>query len=516
MDFQRLQFDPKGAVYDTDPHDVPDEYWTESYNMRFKNRAVEKIGGDSEATTTTGQGTHLLFNGDHATPYWLYFGDGVARVTDFTTDKDIEGTALSSGTDWDTCLFNLFPICNNTVDQPRYWDKDFTTPGTLSTLTAFPSNTTCQVIRPFRSFLVAMNITDTGASPTAQPNRVLWSDSSDSGAIPASWDITDPATLAGDAYLTDDRGEIIGGWQLRDYFVIYKTHSTYIMRLIGGQSVMRIDKVQVNSGMLTKNCVTEFEGKHFVVADGDIVLFDGQNIQSIADKRVRSQIFDNIDSTNYGQTHVVRYDKLNEIWVCYPSSGQSNVDTAAIWNWLDDTWTFRKLNDTFYIASGVANTTSTTWAGLSGYTWANLSSNWQPYWNAPSANPTADSLHSIATLAINTIDDTYDFEGSPMVTRLEKRSMDLGEPEKVKYIDSVIPRITGTAGMTVYIRIGTQLNPDDTITWQTEQAYVVGTDREVHPDVKGRYISIRFRTEGTGENWKLHGFTIKGKPAGDY
>ena len=511
MSFKNIQLDPHGAVFDTDPHDVQDE-WTDVLNMRFKDKAAQKIGGDSEADTTTGQGTHLLFNGDHGDPLWLYFGDGVARVTDFTTDKDIEGTALSSGTNWDSSLFNLFPICNNTVDPPRYWDKDFPTPGTLAPLPAFPANTTCQAIRPFRSFLVAMNIT---VSTADAPNRLIWSDSSDAGALPASWDITDPSTLAGDAYLTDDKGEIIDGHQLRDFFVVYKTHSTYLMRLIGGQSVMRVDKVQVNSGLLAKNCVTEFKGRHFVVSDGDIVLFDGQNIESIADKRVRSAIFSNIDSTNYTKTHVVRYDKQNEIWVCYPSSGQDNVDRAAIWNWLDDTWTFRELNDTQYIASGLGIPSTTTWAALSG-TWANLATTWQPYWDAPSANPTADALHSIATLAINTIDDTFDFEGSPMSSRLEKATMDLGDPDRIKFIESVVPRITASNGTVVHIRVGVQFSPDDSISWSGEQTYIVGTDREAHFLEKGRFISVRFRTDGTAVNWKLHGFYLKGRESGRY
>ena len=130
--YQNIKLDPHGAVFDTDPHDVPDDKWTDSLNMRFNDGAAEKIGGETEGTTTTAQATHLLFSASHTEPYWLYFGDQLARVTNFTTDKDIEGAALSAGTKWDSSIFNLFPICNNTVDAPRYWDNDFATPGTLA------------------------------------------------------------------------------------------------------------------------------------------------------------------------------------------------------------------------------------------------------------------------------------------------------------------------------------------------------------------------------------------------
>ena len=507
--YKNAQFDPLGIVADTDPHDVPAEAYTDTNNMRFKNNAAEKFGGDEEQTTTTGQATHLQFNGNHDDPLWLYTGDGIARVTNFTTDKDIEGAALTSGTDWDSSLFNLFPVFNNTLDTPRYWDKDFSTPGTLADLPAFPASTLCKAIRPYRSFLIAMNITE---SATEQPNRIIWSDSSDAGALPASWDITDPSTLAGDAYLTDDRGEIIDGAQLRDYFAISKTHSTYILRFIGGQSVMRLDKVQVNSGLLSKNCITEFKGRHFVAADGDIVLFDGQSVQSIAEKRVRARIFNDIDATNFNKSHVARYDRQNEIWFCYPTTGQSEVNMAAVWNWRDDTWQFRELVDTRYVASGLSNLAAVpTWTSVSG-TWASITGAWAP----TSQNPTVDTLATANTLAIHAIDDTFDFDGSAMSSYLEKATMDLGEPDQVKMVKSVTPRITANTGTKVYIRVGTQLNPDDVISWSAEVLYTVGTDREAHFSEKGRYISVRMRTQDTATSWKCHGFYIKAKTSGKH
>ena len=336
---------------------------------------------------------------------------------------------------------------------------------------------------------------------------------SDAGALPASWDITDTTKLSGDAYLTDDRGEIIDGAQLRDLFVIYKTHSTYVMRLIGGATVMRIDKIHVNSGILAKNCVTEFKGKHFVVADGDILLFDGQNIQSIADKIVKDTIFNNIDPDNFDKTYVVRNDRNQEIWLCYPSIGQSYSDKCAIWNWEDNTWTFRELTNTRHISAGVTDfETALTYTAATGtYTsYAGV-----PYRSA-SSNPTVDSLASAVTSAINKIGETYDLDGAAMVSKLEKTTMDLGNPDKVKIIKSVTPRITGTAGTKVYIRLGTQMNPDDTVTWSGEQTYTIGTDREAFFIVKGRFISIRMRTQDVGANWKCHGFYLKGAESGGY
>lgn len=505
--FEKYKLDPLGVAVDIDPHDTPDEIYTDLENMRFSDNAMEKFGGETESSTTTEQATHLLFNGDRETPAWIYAGDGLVRHTDFTTDTDLSNVAVvSSGTNWDSALFNGFPILNNTVDAPWYWDGNIA--NDVAALTAFPASTTCQAIRPYRSFLVALNVTDAGGT---DENRILWSDASDAGAIPASWDITDPTTLAGDAYLTDSTGEVVDGSQLRDYFAIYKTHSIYLMRFTGSNSVMKIDKVQVNSGVLAKNCIAEFKGRHFVGADGDIILFDGQNVQSIADKRVRRTIFSAIDSTNYKNCFVARYDQKDEMWFCYPESGAANVTRAAVWNWKDDKWSFRELPDTRHLASGLTNMVGlSTWDSYTTTTWDSFTSRW----TASSNNPTADALASAATLAINTMDETNDSDGTLLTSKLEKTTMDLGDPDHMKFISSVTPRITADNGTVIQIRIGTQNNPYDTISWGTEKTYTVGTDREVYFDQIGRFISIRMRTSDLNTTWKCHGFFFKGKLGG--
>jgi len=356
-----------------------------------------------------------------------------------------------------------------------------------------------------------MNITVTGTG--TEVNRVLWSTSSDSGALPASWDIADPSTLAGDAYLTDDRGAIIDGAQLRDMFVIYKTHSTYLMRLIGGQSVMRIDKVQVNSGILTKNCVVEFKGTHFVVTDGDIALFDGQNIKSIADGRVKEKIFQSIDSDNYINSYVVRNDRDKEIWFCYPTTSQTLPNKSAIWNWEYNTWTFRDLVDTRYISSGVTN------FAVPATKWVGATTVWEDYvgtWKSFTTNPTEDTLLIAVTLSLNIIGNVYDINGVAMRSKLEKITMDLGYPDDIKMIKSVTPRITANDGTKIYMSVGTQFNPDDDVSWGSEFLYTVGTDREAFFTEKGRYISLRMRTQDVGVNWKCMGFYFKAAISGKH
>lgn len=137
-------------------------------------------------------------------------------------------------------------------------------------------------------------------------------------------------------------------------------------------------------------------------------------------------------------------------------------------------------------------------------------------WNPVSSNPTIDTLASAVETAINIVGDSFDIVGQAMPSMLEKATMDLGEPDQIKIVKSVTPRITGKEGTQVYIRIGTQFSPDDAITWSGEELYTIGTDREVFFTEKGRFISIRMRTEDLGTNWTCHGFYIKAAVSGKY
>ena len=137
-------------------------------------------------------------------------------------------------------------------------------------------------------------------------------------------------------------------------------------------------------------------------------------------------------------------------------------------------------------------------------------------WNPVSSNPTIDTLASAVETAINIVGDSFDIVGTAMPSMLEKATMDLGEPDQIKIVKSVTPRITGKEGTKVYIRVGMQFSPDDAIAWSGEELYTIGGDREVFFTEKGRFVSIRMRTQDIGVGWKCHGFYIKVAVSGKY
>ena len=192
--------------------------------------------------------------------------------------------------------------------------------------------------------------------------QVLWSDAAAPGSIPTSW--TAAATNeAGDAELSQTPGPIIDGLPLRSSFMLYKQNSAYIADYVGGNNIFNFRRAFITVGALTRNCIAPYQGKHFVVTDGDIVLTDGSVAESIADNRMRRFLFNQLDQTNFAATFVASLKKENEIWICFPSAGSTFCNLALIWDGAANAWGVRELPDIAHAASGIISdlTVSEVW-----------------------------------------------------------------------------------------------------------------------------------------------------------
>ena len=149
-----------------------------------------------------------------------------------------------------------------------------------------------------QNFLVALNITRSG---TNKPRLVAWSQSSDIGALPTTW-TSSSTNDAGEVDLAEAYSPIVDGLPLRDSFIIYTQDSTHRMDYVGGDSVMRFQKIMGMSGLLTTNCAVEFDGWHFAVTGSDVIIHDGYRpipywitrLAVISFKASTSTIFQNV------------------------------------------------------------------------------------------------------------------------------------------------------------------------------------------------------------------------------
>jgi hypothetical protein len=295
-----------GLIKDQNPRTLPVEdqpgfAWSDVQNFRFKDGVVEKMNGYEQlidaTSTITPYYTTRISNGSQSfyvycglNKIYTYYANSHYNITRQSGAVDVNYSASSSN-QWNHCILNGFPIFNNGIDIPQTWNP-INQSTRLNNLTNWPTSYKADVIRSYKAYLIALNITD--AVPSVNVNKVKWSAAALPGALPTTWDITDPTNDAGEISLSDSEGYLVDCLTLNDYNIIYKSTSTYIMSYVGGNTVFSIRKLFPNIGMLSKNCAAYFEGKHFVVTNDDVIIHDGNTYQSIIDGKNKKYLFNNI------------------------------------------------------------------------------------------------------------------------------------------------------------------------------------------------------------------------------
>ena len=498
---------------------LPAEAWTEARNVRFLDGMALQFYGHGEV-----YGGALIVP-HHVTPcnvggarYWIYAGlskvygvtgsGGSVTHTNLTrqadgADVDYAGAANA----WTSTLLSGIPVLNpgNTSDPPQRWDLD--PAHRFQALDNWPADTFCRSMRAYRNFLVALGVTKAGQ---AYPYMVKWSHPADPGAVPASWDETDPAVDAGEADLAEGYDPIVDGLQLRDSFMIYKENSVWRMDYAGGPYVMNFAKVLGVSGAMNRNCVAEVDGFHFVLTGSDCIVHDGQSASSVLDKQTRRTLFQRIDGQSFGRSFVFKNPFLNEVFVCFPEAGASMPNLALVWNYRDRTVALRDIPDLNHAAFGPVE------IGLA-QPWDGDASPWASditLWNASEFTPDAARvLMASNSQKLFLLDSSTTFDGVAPQAVLERRGLSLGAPESLKLIRGVRPRIQGAAGETVIVRVGGSDDPYADPTYGPPMTHVIGRTTANDCLVTARYPAVRFES-GTAYQWRLDGYDLDVEPAG--
>lgn len=494
-----------GVNRDLSAHELPINVWTDAKNVRFLDgMVVASPGYTSIYNPPSVVPYHVLPVNVSGSRYWLYAGSGKVYCVNGSTHTNI--TRASGGdytavpNSWTSCSLSGIPILNagNTVDPPQSWGLNPASP--LTALANWPASTYCASLRSYKQYLVALNVTK---SATNYPYMVKWSHPADPGAVPVSWDQTDTTKDAGEYDLAMGGDIVVDGLSLRGSFMVYKQQSIWRMDYIGGVYVMSFTPVLGTSGSLARNCIAELDGQHFVVTGQDIIVHDGQSAASILDKQSRRYFFANLDSDNYGRTHVVKNPFFNEVLVCYPEAGQAAPNMALVYNYVDKSVSFREIPATYHGNTGLVE------SGLTG-TWASDSASWASdttLWNQVDYTPDAARVVlASSTQKLDLLDASATADGTTQTVYLERRGMVFGAPDRRKLIRGIRPRISGATGETVIIKVGYADTPYDDPVY-IAMTYVIGQDVAANCLVDGRYIAIRFES-GTAMQWRLDSYDV--------
>jgi hypothetical protein len=508
-----------GVNKDLSQHELPINSWSDAQNIRFLDGYAYQFYGHGEVYNSPAVVPYHLIPATIGTQrYWLYAGlakvyavtisGGVATHTNLTrqttgVDVDYSGTPNS----WTSTLLGGIPILNagNTVDPPQMWSLNIA--NRLTALTNWPANTFCKALRSYKNYLVALNVTKAG---TNYPFMVKWSHPADPGGVPVTWDPTDATKDAGETDLAEGYDPVVDGLQLRDSFIIYKEASVWRMDFVGGPYVFRFQKVLGTSGALNRNCIVEVDGFHLVLTGSDVIVHDGQSATSVLDKQARRFLFQNMDVDQVSKAFVFKNPFLNEVFICYASIGSTWPNKAVVWNYKDKTVSFRDVPNLNHASFGPVDN------GLYG-NWAQDSAPWSSdltAWNGPDFTPsTARVMMASNNQKLYLLDASASFDGAIPSAYLERRGLSFDQPEMMKLVRGIRPRIVGNTGDTVQIRVGGQTDPWSDPTWGPVMTHTIGSTIANDCFVSGRYITIRFET-GTAYQWRLDSYDIDVEASG--
>jgi hypothetical protein len=500
-----------GFTPDQPDTDLPLGAWTDSRNVEYRDGAVEKCPGYVQALgelSTTALWAAPVADGTNY--FWVYGSNTVMYGTDGTSHATINGTITLAATDdlnYSGGPFHGFMIVNDGVAIPQSW-----TPGLgndLVSLTAWPAVTlTTKVMRSFKDFLFAFRITDSGSY---NPRLMRWSDRASPGALPGSWDFSDPTNQAGINELGQTQDAIVDALPIRDSLMIYKENHAWIADYIGGDDIFGFRQVFSNVGMLSERCAVGFGSNHLVWTDQDIVLHDGNSAKSILDGRARRWLFNRINTNRYKRSFAVADYRRRVAYFCFPETGQDWPTMALAWNWAEDTLHPYELGGPkTWADTGIVPNTDTTWGNFTG-TWEDAARAWNEGVTSP-FNGLILFTDAIRTRAYQgNTGETYNGVAMSCYAERSGISKDLSGVHRFM---RVIPRVIGTVGDTLQFYIGMRRAQNATVEWRGPYPFTIGVDYKIDVRATGRVIDLRVEHEGA-QTFRLHSFTVEHERMGN-
>ncbi len=502
-----------GLVKDTRPAEAPPQAWTELYNVRCSEGGVSSLPGKvsvGEAMPQQGIWGASTQDPSSGAAIWLVMGaaKGYAYINGAYTDVtrasggDYIGQTLDR---WSGGVLGGVVIANNGRETPQAW----MTPAAankLVNLANWPADTKAKSLRPFKQFLIALDVTKSG---TRYPTLVKWSHPADPGTVPPSWNEADPTKDAGEYPLSETAGPVVDCVPLKDVNIIYKTDSVWGMQYIGGEFVFRFFKIFGDFGMPYRDCAVEFvSGRHLVFTGTDLIVHDGQAARSIAQGRLRSMLR-SITEGQLSSCYLTVHNQMNEVWFCYrrASDQSAAADTAICYNWIGNTLTLRGLDQLYYVATGKIDPPNIS----AGSTWADATAGWDT--NMLAWGESVPVTGNIRLLGFGTL-QLYWLDATPLQTDdtlLERTYLGVAlkadqppDMSVMKFLSRIWPRFTGKTGDVVTITLGTTDSVANPIVWDTPQQFILGQSVKVDCTLAGRLFAIRVTSSGT-EQWTLNG-----------
>lgn len=496
-----------GIIGDLKPYEIPQNAFSSGLNYRIVNNTILSYNGSFAVSTPPTNINAGLIVPVFSTGFLFYLLLGLTKAYGYngTAWGDVTSlagyAALSSGDElkWNGCQMGLIAIVNNPKSNIEYWNPLSITQ-ILQPLKFDAVNTwaakgfKCKVIRAHKTFLFALSLTE-GA--TKLPDSYRWSHPADINGLPFSWDETDLASVAGKASVGEG-GELMDGLTLRNSFALYSNQAVHLLDEIPSELIFSKRKLSSNFGLAATNALTSAISNHYFLTDGDILVNDGNSLKSILTNKLKKKLASGLDALTIGNSYAVTNPVAKEVWVCVPEIGHDLPNLAYIYNWEFDSVSLREIPANISrLAYGKTLVNPGTLT--SAVTWASSSGNWtaQRYGWGGLGDPTffLNGLLSSnnSTSAVRSL--IKDDQSAPLNTLLERIGLQLESIEQVSTIVRVYPHISSPGN--VSFQFGSQMFPNDNVTWQSPVTFTPNTQRKIDLLITGMLFSFRVLSVGS-------------------
>ena len=540
-----------GIISDFKPYQLQPIQWSSGRNVEFTDGSISKIDGYREVMESCpiepwhlGVYQDFDLSGKQARDgfYWIAFGMEKIYVhnkgewTDITRESGDYNT--QEGSDWRVTQSGALLIATKGVDTPHLWPLDDQNkvsvdnkfedmPSWIDPAKNTPGETdiTCQSHSGFKNHIIATNILrnfDGNPVDEIQDRMIKWSTQHGHYAEPSTWDVTDKDQDAGEYELLDTPGPIVDAMPMGEVFMIYKTDSIYMMSYIGTPYIFSFKALDPDTGIIAKGAVAEFPGGHFFTSFADCYVNNGQQVTPILTGKVRDEMFNNLNGDHYDRIFCVTQPHYNEIWVCYPTSDSEYCDRAMVWNYKDNTFTFRDLPNITDAKLGVASIRDTALA-----TWDDIDpdpSVPDVPWNSLTTMPwgTVAYQNVVSNLVMASPDKVKLFrdraglmnDTDTMYALVERTGIDLDDPSAVKQLRAVWPKIeTSGASIPMKVYTGYQMATDKPVTWDGPFTFDPDTQSKISVRATGKFLGIRFESQ-SDTSWTISGLELEYENSG--
>jgi len=513
-----------GVNSDIAPWELPPAAIDEGLNFRMSNGKIQSAGGIETVVESLGERV------GHVTPTRPYKGEpswiacGESSIFYYTGSgwRSMQGGVSFSGLDpelWSSCSIGNVTFLNHPKLYPLYWTNKGDGTGNFAPLpwkagtnqTWESKNMQCEALCAHNNFLMALGMTENGVEYF---DKVWWSHPAEPNGIPPYWDITadQPDSIAG--YVNLGRGgRIVGGESLRDSFIIYSEESISALDYTGDALGWRRRTISSSADLVAREGVVEVKGQHFFIGRDDIMAFDGNSMQSIVHKRLKTRLAANVNNLMRDKSWAAHYESYNEVWFGIPTANANYPDIAYVYNYRDNTWGVRHLEQEFMHAQFGPTPASTD------FTWDTMDNNWEDErgsWAMAGIPPFSGSLIGASgTFAFNldpgvSTDTKYDDRTD---TILSRRDLPIGGHETNTTITRIYPLVEGTSP--IEIRVGSAQSAGGPIRWAGDfRTFVPGVDRKIDVRTTGETHAYQIRAGGKAF-FDLTGMDIEYMPAGE-